>query len=64
MDTENVEGQVQMGSWRQDGELLPLQSRVGRTSDEGQAVRQTFTNYFNTEGVVPWQNRMAGIISN
>ena len=63
MDEENEEtGVLHRGTWRKDGTMLPLQTTETRNpSIEAKNIRNKFCHYFNNEGQVPWQMRMAGI---
>lgn len=58
-DTEN-EGEVRPGSWRNDPEghtsLLSLRNIPIRAPLSAKAIRDTFAEYFVTDGAVAWQN--------
>ena len=61
-DVEQEDGNVVLGAWRQEVDLMEVpQPRRGRNceSHEGRRVRETLRLYFNsTGGSVPWQDRM------
>lgn len=62
IDNENItDGMVTPGSWREDGQLLPLERLQRRPTAEAKDIRNQFMEYFNEEGSVPWQKRMCGI---
>ena len=63
LDNENVvDGVVTPGAWRDDDrQLLPLERLQRHPTNEANAVRKEFMEYFNEEGTVPWQQRMCGI---
>ena len=63
MDKENVRnGNIQPGSWRNETTMMPLERSTGRNpSNHCKRIRDEFCNYFNNEGQVPWQRRMAGL---
>jgi hypothetical protein len=58
-DTENhITGTIQEGL-SPGGILEPIQvTRTGNSSNNAKKVREDFVKYFNTSGVVPWQERM------
>lgn len=43
----------------QDGRLAEMTANQGpnRSTDEAQVIRESFCDYFNGEGAVPWQNK-------
>lgn len=52
------------GTWRQaTTQLTPLQRNIQRPSSDGKQIRNTLTQYFNGEGRVSFQDRMANVIS-
>lgn len=59
-DTENDDGEIQPGSWRDDqngvASLLPLQNRPRRAPLSAKNIRDQFAEYFITNGAVAWQN--------
>lgn len=62
LDEENLAtGTISEGLWRQDMQLLELKRVPRRPSDEVKDNRDNFMQYFNHEGVVPWQRLMCGI---
>ncbi|KAL4701891.1 hypothetical protein ACJJTC_004675 [Scirpophaga incertulas] len=55
-------GTLHNGTWRQAGaELTPLQRNIQRPSNDGKRIRNTLMEYFNSDGSVPFQARMANI---
>ncbi|KAJ8335424.1 hypothetical protein SKAU_G00387660 [Synaphobranchus kaupii] len=59
IDSEDVNGNVVEGSWRQEEERSCLQDipRVGANTfgADASAIRQNLKNYFISEAGVPWQ---------
>jgi len=51
--SNNVQGESDI---MPDNQLLPLSNNNSRSGSSAFLVRQKFTDYFNTEGSVPWQN--------
>ena len=64
-DSENVvTGEMQPESWRSSpaSSMLPIASSQARnSSDEAKNIRLQYMNYFNNDGAVTWQLRMAGL---
>ena len=57
VDTENINGDFQPGSWRSDGDTLSdIQAITGNSLQVAKDVRNNFANYFAKEGAVEWQN--------
>ncbi|GBL74220.1 hypothetical protein AVEN_263176-1 [Araneus ventricosus] len=56
---DDVNGEYVPGLWRKQGNgyLLSLQNVPRRAKDQAKAVRETFTEYFNGIGSVPWQHK-------
>ncbi|GBN92304.1 hypothetical protein AVEN_248621-1 [Araneus ventricosus] len=56
---DDVNGEYVPGLWRKqgNGSLLSLQNVPRRAKDQTKAVRETFTEYFNGIGSVPWQHK-------
>lgn len=58
-DTEK-EGEIIPGLWRQDhnneASFLPIRKVPHRSGSNAKEVRELFTEYFITNGAVPWQN--------
>lgn len=60
VDCEDMRnGVVIPGQWRDIGELMPLQQIPRPANITAKEVRETYKNYFNNEGSVPFQNKMA-----
>ena len=56
------EGRIEDGSWRNNGDLVPLERNISRNaSSDSKQIRNEFKNYFVNEGSVPWQRRMVGL---
>ena len=56
LDSEDIaKCTVLPGAWREIPDLLELQRKGGNTTTEAQTVRNSFMEYFNNEGAVPWQ---------
>ncbi|XP_034039477.1 uncharacterized protein LOC117522184 [Thalassophryne amazonica] len=57
--------EVQPGLWRQQDQENPLhgiQRQIGNTATiDGKRVRDYLTEYYNSVGAVPWQNRRVGL---
>ncbi|XP_046407497.1 protein ALP1-like [Ischnura elegans] len=60
VDEETADGLLIPGMWRNDPRLHnPLVRQGGnRAHNSALVIREEFTNYFNGEGQVPWQNRV------
>nr|XP_022900835.1 protein ALP1-like isoform X1 [Onthophagus taurus] len=61
VDHEDIEtGNSPLGSWRTDTEGLQSICHQGSNHSSISAIqkRETFKNYFNNKGAVPWQSRM------
>ncbi|KAK3788233.1 hypothetical protein RRG08_029029 [Elysia crispata] len=57
-DTHEIQNGVRAG----ESNIAPLASGQTRNSSEGaKRVRDLFVDYFNNEGSVAWQNRLAGL---
>lgn len=54
------EGEIIPGSWRQnhnnEASFLPIRKMPRRSPSDAKEVRELFTEYFMTNGAVPWQN--------
>jgi hypothetical protein len=63
VDFENVpSGEIIEGTWRKDSnESLQFQVHNRTNSQEAKKLRDTFTDYFTTEGKVEWQERCSQI---
>ena len=63
LDREAEEnGSVLQGTWRNEPTLTPLQSTSQRhPSESSKSTREAYCEYFNNEGHVAWQRRMAGL---
>ena len=63
MDKEIFEtGTIQDGSWRDEATMIPLETNTTRNpGSQAKQIRKEFCHYFNNEGQVPWQRRMAGL---
>ena len=61
IDSENVETRTShRGTWRKETTMVPLECNTARSSsNESKNIRKEFCHYFNNEGQVPWQRRMA-----
>lgn len=57
VDTENGDGTVSTGSWRNDmtDNITSLKTNSFNSTKKAKEVRDTFANYFNSDGAVPWQ---------
>lgn len=58
LDFENTNAvSYNHGSWRNEVMLTDLQRTHGnRSGEDGRKVRNAYSEYFNTNGSVPWQN--------
>ncbi|CAL1285359.1 unnamed protein product [Larinioides sclopetarius] len=58
-DTE-VDGKFVPGSWRKDESrttsFMPLKKVARKPSEEGMTTRDSFAEYFNSSGKLPWQD--------
>ncbi|CAG4960590.1 unnamed protein product [Parnassius apollo] len=62
-DYEDLQHQIfRPGEWRQQGTLTPLHRTGERNTYEGQEVRKTLMDYFNTTGKVCFQDKMVEIV--
>lgn len=60
-DTENCA--FHPGKWRDTTPMVPLcQSNAKERYGEGNKIRQIFTNYFNNEGSVSFQDKMIEVL--
>ena len=57
VDREDEEGNILYGTWRQQITTLPSIGNAGSNShsQSAAAIRNTFKEYFVSEGAVPWQ---------
>lgn len=61
VDMENADGTFTPGEWRNNiptNGLLPLSHHPYTHSHAAKAIRAEFAEYFMSEGVVPWQEKM------
>lgn len=58
-DIENHEtGDIYNGSWRNSAKQLCLKNSNNKnTTDKIKSIRDAYSEYFNNEGAVPWQNK-------
>ena len=62
MDKEIFEsGTIKDGSWRGEVTMIPLERNTNNPGSRAKQIRKEFCHYFNNEGQVPWQRRMAGL---
>ena len=62
LDRENISDvTVTTGSWRDDTQMMALQRLRRNTTDEAKNIRKEFTQYFNEEGALPWQQWMCAL---
>lgn len=54
------DGEIIPGSWRQnhnnEASFIPIRRMPRRSPSDAKEVRELFTEYFMTNGAVPWQN--------
>lgn len=64
VDNEDIDNLTfRQGDWRQNGNLASLEeTSLRQRNEEGNNVRNAFTNYFNSDGTVSFQEEMLRII--
>ena len=62
-DEVNIDGEINQGEWRKTGDpLVPLEPTKAKNAKiSAKKIREMFSDYFQTNGSVPWQYASANI---